>query len=238
MKVLLVQGGKVYNNELSSDEYFDHTMSYVKIYACYPTLEAPKGIYNVYLQYPSDGKLIERQIGKINYNNEVKKWIIDNNPETIYSFWKLYTENHEDIPSFKIVTKPDNEDINKNAAEIATNQWRYVLYIKNKEDNDFDGKKEDPNLYDNVTEDFCMESVYITGPERTIAAVCPIDSETNKPMDACFNWQRKDLIGKKCFIYSPQNDDNKPYDNPDKKKFLLEFLENGRILVRYICSCI
>lgn len=156
-------------------------MDRAKIYAYYPTEQAPSGSYEIYLEYFSKyygNKQIQIKIGEIEYNGEVKKWIVDENSE----FWILYTKGLEDISSFKIITKyaEDRGDSNTKTSSVekVTNHWRFVVYFKTKEEK-FYGNIEHPNLYDNVTEDFCKNFVYTTGDTKTPGAVCPIDTETN-----------------------------------------------------------
>ena len=217
MIVLLLHGGETYENEQFSPEYIEPTMNQAMVYAYYPTVNTPTGTYEIYLEYYSDfyKSNLELKIGEINHNKEtVGKWIVKD-----AEFWNLYTKGRKDIPSFKIITKLAENRGNTNSTATFTNQWKFVIYFKTK-DEKFEGNIEDPNLYDNLTEKFCKDYIYTEGGAKTIGAVCPIYLETNKPMEKCLNWRREDLVGKKCRkIVLKKTDDY-------KKKFPKKFIKN------------
>lgn len=202
IKILLLHGGQIYENNPFSDEHIDSTMEHAKIYAYYPTKIAPRGTYEIFIKFWDKyyEAYIERKIGQINYNGYSKKWNVDKKD----IFWNLYTKGHQSVPSFKIYTKYYAEgaeigdtSITASSTTQFTNGWIFVVYFKTR-DEKLNGKTEDPRFYDKVTEEFCTQWVNTTGESRTIGAICPFDTSKNKHMDMCLNWRRLDLIGKKC----------------------------------------
>lgn len=220
MKVLVVHAGETYENEALDDDYIDSTMNQAMVHAYFPNKKAPEGIYEIFIVIYGIFKKSQKElkIGVINYNHqETGKWIINKKS----SFFDLYPEGEGQIPSFKIITKFSNEDNSKTTAsstEQFTDGWRFVVYFKNRDENP-DGSMEDPNLYDNVSDDFCSEFVHSTGNEKTAGAVCPTDPYTNKTLEMCLNSNRKDIIGKMCAA---------------KKKFSIEFLQNLKYRFIYL----
>lgn len=193
---ILQQGQKYSNNQFDSD-YIDSTMDQVIVYAYYPTRTAPIGTYNIYLMY-SDSR---HKIGTINYEGTYGKWIVDESAPV----FDLETKG-QSMPSFEVYTKyvllSGNPNTLAGSAQNFSKSWRFVVYFKTKNEI-FEGIKEDPNLYDQVTEEFCKKFIE-TG--LTLGAVCP------KPMHRCLNWQRNDIIGMKCRSqFSFQTDDKKKY---------------------------
>lgn len=200
MIVLVVQGGQTYTNDHYT-EYVDPKVDQAMVYAYYPPGDAPIGTYNIYLKYHNLDRNTTAQylIGTINYEGDARKWIINNNNR----FFALYTDGRQNLPSFKIETQYDtsvkhDENVTPKRAEEYANKFRFVVYFKNRDENFYLENVEDPNLYDNVTDEFCTNYVHATGSQRKMGSLCPFDPIQNKRMDMCLNWRRADIIGKKC----------------------------------------
>ena len=195
----VIESGTTYYNTRKTGLYIHYSMMNVMLYAYYPTRSAPTGYYDVYIKYRNyEKEEFTYKIGRINHKDvNAKIWVVDDKA-------KFYDINKSDksLYSFEVYTKYIEESgtpftIASNAEYFSKN-WRFVIYFANNYEI-FNGKLEDPNFYDNVTDDFCTQFVYTEGgPIRTIGAFCPYDYPENNYMDECLNWRRTDIIGKKC----------------------------------------
>lgn len=200
MIVLLLQGGTIYNNEDKHDlKYVSPEMIHANLYAYYDPgpLPAPIGKYKIFLKSHNkkDKFDLEHEIGVIEYKGEVKKWVVDKNE----NWARMYRDGN--MSSFEIDTRfiatQDSKTYPRDA-ETYSNKFRFVVYFKTQEE-DLDIEYEDPNLYDNMPDEYCTQWVRTTGSKRTAGAICPIDPETQKRMNSCLNWRRADLIGDRCY---------------------------------------
>ena len=197
---ILAHQGIIYDNSKVNGKYIDSTMEQVKLYAYYPTeTTAPSGSYVLYLRYyEKSGFSTQYIIGRIEHNGKSGKWVIVNN-----KFWSLYSKGRRDMDSFEIFLKyvaGSNPHMDPEYAKTITKDWRFVMYFKTREEK-FYGNLDDPQLYDNVTKEYCTDYIHTTGDARFIGALCPFDPKTNKRMELCLNWRRDDMIGKKCNDY-------------------------------------
>lgn len=201
--VKLLEQNRMYKNEDDVGRRISSNMERVMVYMYYPTRAAPPGYYDIIIKiWDKDNKISSRRIGRIQHTTGdlIGKWI-----DAYNIFWDFYVN---EIYNYEIYTTHSNYPYDSSEsniyssdssyAEKVSKSWRFVVYFKDRTEN-FDGKIEDPNLYDKVTDEFCMETTYTTGNNRTMGAVCPYNTyNANKVMDMCLNWRRTDIIGDMC----------------------------------------